>query len=265
MNPDVELYKELVKFCNANKAAIETKFDRKVEFTDFNEQCFLEMYVNIKNEPNPIAPLLLKQRVEGLKDLYLKMGFRFLAKRNNMTKGLDVQLGQWYEKAFRMFLATKGIAAQKKGFPFPDFQVGVEKVKAYYELKYIEAPFINANHVVKNTYPYTTSRYDYECSLTLDTGKKLLNQREKIELDLSNGETPCFYIWWFDAPHLKGIFYMNSKEVFDYWDNVDTLHIREARKGDELDHQERGKIYPPLLKMNSLSSLILELKFPKHA
>ncbi len=139
----------------------------------------------------------------------------------------------------------------------PNFRVGGEKnIKAYYELKYIEAPFINANHLIKNTYPYNATRYDYECSLTLDTGKKLFRQREKIETDLKDEDIPCYYIWWFDAPHLKGIFFMDAKDVFNYWDNVGTLHEREKRKGDELDHQETGKIYPPLLKMKSIFSLI---------
>lgn len=258
---DIELFRELVDFCNSNKDRIETKFDRKVEFSDFNELCFQEMYLNIIDEPNPIAPKILKERVKGLTECYRFVIPKYLNKRNNFIKGLDIQLGQWYEKAFQFFLESKGITVQKKGYPFPDFIVGSEdKPKAYYELKYIEAPFLSANNMVKNTFPYTTTRYDYECSLTLDTGKKLQRQREKIENDLSDDNIPCFYIWWFDAPHLKGIFYMNSKEVFEYWDNVGTLHEREEREGDKLATQVKGKIYPPLLKMKSISELLKELK-----
>ena len=53
---------------------------------------------------------------------------------------------------------------------------------------------------------------------------------------------------------------MNSVDVYNYWDNVGTLHEREEREGDKLANQIKGKIYPPLLKMKSLSELIKELK-----
>lgn len=260
MNEDVKLYKELVEFCNNNKDKIETKFDRKIEFTDFNETCFQEMYLNIKNEANPLAPKILKDRVKGLTECYRFVIPMYMKKRNESIKGLDIQLGQWYEKAFQMFLASKGVNVQKKGFPFPDFIVGSEEnPKAYFEFKFIEAPFISANNLVKNTYPYETTRFDYECSLTLDTGKKLKSQRDKIETDLDPKGIPTYYIWWFDAPHLKGVFYMKSTEVFDFWDNVGTLFEREEREGDKIAEQIKGKIYPPLLKMESLSSLIKKL------
>lgn len=257
---DIELFKDLVSFCNNNKDLIETKFDRKVEFTEFHENCFMEMYHKIKDELNPVAPKILKERVDGLTECYKKNVASFLFKRNKMIKGLDIQLGQWYEKAFQLFLKSKGIEVAKKGFPFPDFVVMPENPKAYYELKYIEAPFISANNLVKNTYPYKSKRYDYECSLTLDTGKKLQRQRDKYENDLKRSGIPFYYVWWFDAPHLKGIFYMNAEEVFEYWDNVGTLHNREERDGDKITKQIKGKIYPPLLKMLSLDSFIKKIK-----
>ncbi|MDM1352076.1 hypothetical protein HX014_15680 [Myroides marinus] len=259
MSQDIKLYKELVNFCNENLALIDCKFERSVLFTDFHEACFKEMYLNIQDEPNPIAPKILKERVEGLTECYKTEVSKFLFKRNSFKKGLDIQLGQWYEKAFQLFLESKGIIVNKKGFPFPDFEVIKDnEVVAYYELKYIEAPFVSANTQIKNTYPYTDKRYDYECSLTLDTGRKLMEQREKIEQDLSS--VPTYYVWWFDAPHLKGIFFMDSKEVFNYWDNVGDLHERNTREGDLESKQVTTKIYPPLLKMKSLENLIQTFK-----
>ena len=130
------------------------------------------------------------------------------------------------------------------------------KTLAYYEMKYIKAPFINAHNFVKNTYPYNSTRYDYECSLTLDTGSKLQSQRTKYENDIQPLDIPFYYVWWFDAPHIKGIFYMNADEVYNYWDNVGTLHERESREGDKIVNQIKGKIYPPLLKMESLAAFI---------
>ncbi len=257
MNPNIELYRELVDFCNSKKNEIEGKFERNTEFNEFHERCFIEMYENIRSEENPVAPKILKERVKGLTECYRFVIPAFLKKRNQFIKGFDIQLGQWYEKAFKMFLNSKGIYVQKKGFPYPDFLVGSEEnPKAYYELKYIQAPFISANNLVKNTFPYNSTRYDYECSLTLDTGKKLATQREKIEKDLLPKKIPCFYIWWFDSPHLKGIFYMKAEDVFNYWENVGTIHERETRDGDVIADQIRSKIYPPLLKMNSIASLI---------
>jgi hypothetical protein len=255
MNEDIKLYKELVEFCNNNKDKIETKFDREVKFTGFNEKCFEEMFLNIRNEPSPIAPKILKERVEGLKECYKKMDF-FYGQRNKMVKVYDIQLGQWYEKAFQFFLEEKGIKVKKKGSPFPDFVVNSENPFAYFEFKYIKAPFLEAWRQVSNTYPYNSLRYDYECSLTLDTGEKLNRQRIKYESDIKPLGIPFYYIWWFDAPHLKGIFYMNADEVFDYWDKVGTLHERPEREGEIGIKSEKGKIYPPLLKMNSFNDLI---------
>lgn len=261
MNKDIELYRELVSFCNTNKEKIESKFDREVKFTEFNEKCFEEMYLNLRNESAPIAPKIIKEKVKGLTECYRFVIPKFLKKRNESIKGFDIQLGQWYEKAFKMFLTTKGIEVKKKAQRYPDFLIGSEdNPTAYLEFKFIEAPFIMANNLVKITYPYESTRYDYECSLTLDTGKKLKEQREKIENELDPNGIPTYYVWWFDAPHLKGIFYMKSQDVFDYWDKVGNLHERAEREGDKIASQIRSKIYPPLLKMDSISKLIETLK-----
>ncbi len=44
MNPDIELFKELLEFSNANQEAIETKFKRNMEFTEFHENCYETMF-----------------------------------------------------------------------------------------------------------------------------------------------------------------------------------------------------------------------------
>jgi len=259
--PDIVLYKELVEFCNSHKSEIETKFEITLEFNEFHENCFVEMYLNNKANAEPLKPIFLKEKVSGLTEVYKKAGGHFWNARNKMIKGLDIQKGQWFEKAFQMFLKTKSITVIKKGFPFPDYEVRKNDIPiAYYELKYIESPFLSANSQIKNPFPYEISRWDYEASLTLDTGEKLLEQRKKIENDIISKEIPAFYVWWFDSPHLKGIFYMPAKDVFEYWDKVGNLHERKEREGDLLDKQEKGKIYPPLLKMNSISEFLNKIK-----
>ena len=257
MMRDIELYKELITFCNANQGAIETKFKREMEFTSFHEECYTHMFYKQRGTSSPMPVKSLKEIIPDLAAAYKKYGNHFISKRNESIKGLDIQKGQWYEKALQLFLRTKDIVVTKKGFPFPDYEVSVNgRIVGYYELKYIKAPFLTAHVKIKNVYPYSTTRYDYEASLTLDTGKKMKDQRKKIE-ELMNEGYPVHYIWWYDCFHIKGLFAMHAKDVFDYHDNISgDLLVRKQREGDLLDHQELGKIYPPMLNMLTFSELL---------
>lgn len=262
MMTDIELYKELISFCEHHREEIESKFQRAHQFDTINEVCYQKMFLEQRNTSAPIAPKVLKETIPGLTELYREKSAYYMNPRNKYRKGLDIQLGQWYEKALQIFFKSKGIDVTKKGFPYPDYEVSVDgKVVAYYELKFIEAPFISATSKIKDTYPYESPRYDYEASLTLDTGNKLIRQREKIESELLPEGVHVHYIWWFDCFHIKGVFTMPAVEVFDYYDHLtgDT-HIRKEREGDKETHQETGKIYPPLLNMGTLSEYIQLIK-----
>ena len=257
INQDISLYKELVAFCNSHSNEIEEKFQRSLNFSDFHIECYEKMfYVNRKTKFPP-AVKDLKEQITALKEAYAEASKYYLNPRNKYRKGLDIQLGQWYEKALIMFLATKGFVVKKKGFPFPDLEISTQsgKILAYFELKYIEAPFLSANRLIKNTYPYETTRYDYEASLTLDTGKKMQNQRECMENLVKQG-FPVHFIWWFDSFHIKGVFAMSAEEVYNFYDNVGDLHNRKQREGDLESHQEIGKIYPPLLEMTTFAEYL---------
>lgn len=255
---DITLYKELIEFCNDNQNEIEIKFKRSMEFTSFNEKCYEEMFWKCRHVEQPPTVKYLKELVPGLTEAYKNFAPHFWIKRNESIKGLDIQKGQWYEKALQIFLMTKGIEVVKKGFPFPDFEVRVNgHIVGYYELKYIKAPFLSAHTLIKDTYPYQSTRYDYEASLTLDTGEKMQNQRQKIEKDIFTTNIPVHYVWWFDSFHIKGIFAMSAAEVFDYYDHLSgDLLRRKERVGDIETHQEKGKIYPPLLNMITFSELM---------
>ena len=247
---EFNLYKELAAFCKVNSEEIETKFKRVVEFTDFNQVCYEEMFWKQRCQV-PKAVKEFKEIIPGLSDAYTKWFPYYLNPRNKFRKGLDIQLGQWYEKALQQFLSTKGVTVQKKGFPYPDYVVleGNTPI-AYYEHKYIESPFLYASTQIKNTYPYDSARFDYEASLTLDTGDKFKNQRAKIEQDILPLGIPVHYIWWFDCFHIKGLFAYPAEKVFDYYDHLGgSIHVRKTREGDSETHQEIGKIYPPLLEM----------------
>ena len=258
MIEDIKLYKELVNFCNSRQEEIEVKFKRNLKFYEFNEQCYNEIFFKQRHTTAPLQVKHLKKIIPALTDAYKNNASHFWNKRNESVKGLDIQKGQWYEKALQLFLATKGLTVNKKGFPFPDFEVlKNDKIVGYYELKYIKSPFLSANNLIKDTYPYSSTRYDYETSLTLDTGEKLKNQREKIENDLLPNNIPVFYVWWYDCFHIKGIFAMSATEVFDYYDHLSgDLLQRKERAGDLETFQEKGKIYPPLLNMITFSELL---------
>ena len=258
MSKEIELYKELIAFCKLHEDEIETKFQRSLGFEHINEECYQKMFLNQRYTTTPLAPKELKEQIPGLTELYKEKSPIYMRQRNSFKKGLDIQLGQWYEKALQLFFAHKGITVTKKGFPFPDYEVSKDgKPVAYYELKYIESPFLTANTHLKDFYPYETPRYDYEASLTLDTGKKMASQREKIETDLLPAGIPVHYVWWFDCFHIKGVFAMSAQDVFDYYDHLSgDIHQRKQRAGDMDDHQEIGKIYPPLLNMMTFSELI---------
>lgn len=255
---DLILYKELIDFCNRNQYEIETKFKRSMEFTSFNEKCYEEMFWKCRNADQPPTVKKLKELVPGLTEAYKNSAPHFWIKRNESIKGLDIQKGQWYEKALQMFFATKGIEVFKKKFPYPDFEVKINgNIVGYYELKYIKSPYLSAHTGIKDTYPYTSTRYDYEASLTLDTGEKIQKQRQKIEEDIFSKNIPVHYVWWYDCFHIKGIFAMPAAEVFDYHDHLSgDLLKRKERAGDLETHQEKGKIYPPLLNMITFSELM---------
>lgn len=73
MNADIALFKELLEFCRTNQEAIETKFNRKMEFTEFHERCYETMFNEQRHTSAPLAPKILKEKVEGLTEAYKKM------------------------------------------------------------------------------------------------------------------------------------------------------------------------------------------------
>lgn len=175
---DISLYQDLITYCNSHSDEIETKFHRELAFNEFHIECYTKIFYANRFTKCPPAVKDLKEQIPTLKTAYAEASKYYLNPRNKYRKGLDIQLGQWYEKALIMYLATKGFVVKKKGFPFPDLEISTQsgKILSYFELKYIEAPFLSANRLIKNTFPYESTRYDYEASLTLDTGKKMQSQ-----------------------------------------------------------------------------------------
>ena len=194
----------------------------------------------------------------------------FLENLKKIKKAADVKLGKGLEACFLDFFnmelqirktnlkcvpADVYDAQQPDYMHMPDFKIidanGVAHV--YLEFKAIFRPYLLIPEKV---------RADYECyshSQTLDisNGKKLENQKKLVE---QIGVDKVVYVYWYDIPCIKGIFWLPASRVYELWANGDTpRYKRKTVKGDlDGEGQVRGsihKLYLPLLEMNDFDSL----------
>ena len=102
MNNSILLYKKLLKFSEEIRDVFlknVPKFDNQLKFDEINKICYEKLYENIKN-PEEIIPLnSFYDEIEGLKDLNNRAYKFFLKPRNKSIKGLDVQLGNKFNKS----------------------------------------------------------------------------------------------------------------------------------------------------------------------
>lgn len=63
---DIELYKELISFCEQHHEEIESKFQRTHQFDSINEECYKKMFLAQRKTSAPIAPKILKEEIPGL-------------------------------------------------------------------------------------------------------------------------------------------------------------------------------------------------------
>jgi len=185
-----------------------------------------------------------------------------------IDKDADVGVGKKLEEAFKDFFQTvlnrecPGATVERadlENMHNPDFVIKFEGTSIIWiEFKVIFRPFLKVSEKVSQ---------DYECyshSLTLDisNGKKLDNQR-KLVVSNDIGENNCIYVYWYDLPCIKGIFWMPSKQVYQHQDN----QVQYQRKIVEGDRNTQGKvraavnkIYLPLHEMNDFYSIISIIK-----
>jgi len=190
-----------------------------------------------------------------------------LSSLKNIEKTADINLGNKLEKCFQSFInqylkkfspGRTCVRADLENLHMPDFKIldaqGSERY--FFEFKVIFRPFLK---IAEKVNP------DYECyshSLTLDVsnGKKLSNQRELVN---AIGVDKTAYVYWYDLPCVKGIFWMPAKRVYALHDEQ-TKYKRKVVKGD-LDNQGQiiaavNKIYLPLLEMKDFVSLLTEFQ-----
>lgn len=259
----MSLYQKLLMFA---KEDLEDFFDNvplfKNQFTysDFNKRCVNKMFYENKQD-NIKTVKELKEEIPALKPMCKECAPYFLKPRNQSIKGLDVQMGRFLENILMDFLNEelniKAIDADKSNKSYPDCMIlnSNKGILAYFEVKYHNAPFINAIHI--------TGRYCYEGSITMDF-KKLIKQLEIVDSDL---ERPTFYLHWLDYPCLKGIFFETAHQVKETLYESGEEYDREDRKGDYLLTKKIGytkKFYSPLLQMGTFEEFISIIKDMKH-
>jgi len=185
-----------------------------------------------------------------------------LGNLKHINKDSDIMFGNQLENIFMEYfnqvssdndLGLHCSRADEQNLHMPDFKVekGGE-VSFYMEFKAIFRPFVM---ISRNVNP------DYNCyshSMTLDVcnGKKLEEQRNLVN---EIGIDKVRYVYWYDIPCIKGIFWMPASMVYSIWDKQDSLYERKNVEGDmNRFGGRRGsvkKIYLPLFDMNDFSSL----------
>lgn len=261
----IKLYEKLLASCDDIKKFIENAetfssgFSSQLDFTTLNSQCFSEMYLNGKNPP--IKRQLYFPKIKNL-ETTCKACWRFyLSQRNNSIKGLDIQLGKRFQSKILSFLNEIGINCQrgddrKKVFPDNVVLDAKDNVIAYLEIKYQSAPWLMA---FKDK---VGGKECYESSPALDV-KKLSQQWKLIEDGII--KQPIYYVYWFDIPCVKGIFFIDIMDVYKEYMNNPDIFERKARlgdysKSDELVKAGLSKIHISIYRMRQFSELIDILK-----
>lgn len=191
-----------------------------------------------------------------------------LSNLKTIDKRSDIKLGNALENVFQVFLANelqqRGVKcvcrrADTEDFHMPDFQVSPDDATpgfAYFEFKVIFRPFLKIASKVNSEFEC----YSHSLTLDLKNGTKLLDQRRLVETALGNERV--FYVYWYDLPCLKGVFWMPSKRVYEIMDTQAPYARREVA-GDfnswGTKNSATHKLYLPLVEMGDFESLLSQL------
>ncbi|WP_318475057.1 hypothetical protein [Photobacterium leiognathi] len=173
----------------------------------------------------------------------------------------DLNIGAQFEDKFSKFLNSlfeekmlplQCVRADDPTLNMPDFKIvntDTKEAVFYFEFKCIFKPFISIGSKIKGAQCYSQS-------LTLDCDEKLTRQKELIYSCGILNKTA--YVYWYDIPCVKGVFWGMSKNIFEYESSADTYRRIEV-EGDSVDGARVGhldKIYLPLHNMRNFDSLV---------
>lgn len=267
VDTSIKLFKEITSSIKdiieytANSKTFSGKFSNQFSFSELNEECYNCMY--LKKDKNVVPRKFFLQSIKNLEATCSECWKFYLPKRNESEKGLDIQLGKKFEEKFCDFLNNNDIKCEggdTKNKIFPDKLIKDKdgKIIAYLEVKYQSAPWIFAYQEPG------TNRECYEGSPAMDI-KKLKNQWNLFE----NGEitAPIYYVFWLDFPCIKGIFSIDIKDLYRYYQNEAKIFTRKDREGDFKKTKDgikrvghTYKIHPSIFTMGSFSELLKVLR-----
>ena len=178
-----------------------------------------------------------------------------------INKDPDISIGNDFEKNFQNFFQEKLSSecpratikrADSNDLHSPDFLIECSgKPTIWIELKVIFRPYLKISERVDTNYQC------YSHSLTLDTGKKLDNQRALVTSE-NIGIDNCIYVYWYDLPCIKGIFWMAAKRIYEHQDNQNPYQRKIVPGDKNVQGAVRAavkKIYLPLHEMNDFYSI----------
>jgi hypothetical protein len=190
-----------------------------------------------------------------------------LGNLKTIDKRSDIAFSKGLERCFQEFiedqLNVQGAAvtcqrADQQDLHMPDFKIvrnGDQEVLTYFEFKVIFRPFLKIANQVNPSFEC------YSNSLTLDlsNGNKLQEQRDRVEQLLGVANT--IYVYWYDLPCVKGVFWMPASRVYEVMDiQQGTAYDRRNVAGDFNTFGRKNaatkKLYLPLLEMSDLQSLL---------
>lgn len=265
INRSFEFYKEFCDFVN-NESSLRPDNAHQSLFkpTGMNEKYIKNLYEEtyyedkLPNRPND-------SNCKRCISFNLKEGVTY-------NKKNDIKFGNVIEDVFKEFLESKFNAlsntelhiicaradTEKKNMP--DFKIirkSDGKTLFYFEFKAIFRPYIFVKENVSTDY----NCYSHSLTLDYSNGKKLETQKKLVEdLGLEN----VFYVYWYDLPCVKGIFWMNSNDVYSYIDEG-MMYERKSQSGDYNNNLEKysatKKIYLPLNKMHDFHKFYDLIKF----
>lgn len=181
-----------------------------------------------------------------------------------IDKKSDIGVGNRLEQAFQSFFqelldaecnGAKIERADSENMHNPDFVLTSNGRKVIWiEFKVIFRPFLKVAERVNPAYEC----YSHSLTLDISNGKKLENQRKLVESE-EIGEKNCLYVYWYDLPCIKGIFWMPAHRIYEHQDNQQHYN-RKVVDGDRNQQQQINaavkKIYLPLHEMNDFYSII---------
>lgn len=180
-----------------------------------------------------------------------------------IDKSKDIKLGNSLEEHFEGFvnfiLRKKNMdaickRADTEDLHMPDFKI-INTISGkpllYFEFKVIFRAFIKISASVNQTFKC----YSHSLTLDVENGKKLLEQRKRVEM--ISKATPVIYLYLYDIPCIKGIFWLNSEKVYKIMDDQLPYGRRVVRGDFSLvgkKNSATNKIYLPLFDMQDFGS-----------